>query len=762
MKKLAHLSLALLTAAGFFAGTSVASAAVTETTYIFDPGTTGSNGTGTGSNGSGNWDNTTADFEVAGVDKAYPPGATGTGTATSGSTTLTLTSVPSGLFVGEFLSSTAFPAGTYITAISGNTLTLSSASTASVGATTTLYFTPSTTEGNGTSAGNGVSVQFGGSTLTGTAGTVTVSGTQYADTMAVNSTGYTFTGGTINVGARNGALAASSNTTSPGGLELADGTTTIINSQLFANTGIDFVAPTGTAVGSSLTLTAPGNTAATEDTLSQQIAGTTAAEAALDTVTLNSGTFLNLNVVSIGNISGSGSGGLVVDANATLTTAQTLTVGESNNGLMTVYGLVTDDGIGTLQRSASNTTASGRLIIESGGTYTEAVSEYLLGFNATGGTSEIDTAGTFNVKASFIELNSIGATTASTNTSTLNVTGGTTTTEAIDFGAGFAATAAASGTGVVNVSGGTLSVTGAGTSTASSATNAALGGINNFGTGTYSSTVNVDGGTLTDASGVNGLSAFNVSSGSATVVGINNVVSTTVSGGSLILGGSVSGTSADSMSLSGGTVVAAANITDNVNTTLTNSGVNGVTIQTANSTLTPFNLTMSGIISGTGGFTKTGTGTLNITGLANTYSGPTLVSAGTLSLASGGTSSVEVASGAGLNLNLSTSMAATSTLTLDDAELSAVGLDYATAGGTDTIDALFIDGIQIAAGTYTAAELDAMIVGGEQVTDFTDPSGLNSLTILTGAAPEPSTWAMLFLGLGSLVLLARRRSASNL
>ncbi|CAA6690708.1 MULTISPECIES: sulfatase-like hydrolase/transferase [unclassified Lentimonas] len=104
------------------------------------------------------------------------------------------------------------------------------------------------------------------------------------------------------------------------------------------------------------------------------------------------------------------------------------------------------------------------------------------------------------------------------------------------------------------------------------------------------------------------------------------------------------------------------------------------------------------------GVIKEGTCTVNLTAV-NTYTGDTTVNAGTLSLAEVNTSN-----------DASAVRLATSGATLD--------LAYA---GTDTVDALFIGGVQQAAGVYGAAELS-------QIT------GTGTLTVTSGPATY-SMWA---------------------
>jgi autotransporter-associated beta strand protein len=106
-----------------------------------------------------------------------------------------------------------------------------------------------------------------------------------------------------------------------------------------------------------------------------------------------------------------------------------------------------------------------------------------------------------------------------------------------------------------------------------------------------------------------------------------------VNGGTLYVGagGMVrTGTNASCVStlkLQGGTLGASADWTSPIDTTLTGTPI----IKAADATAAPFNITLSGVLSGTGALTKTGGGILTLSA-ANTYAGNTTVAEGTLAL----------------------------------------------------------------------------------------------------------------------------------
>ena len=117
---------------------------------------------------------------------------------------------------------------------------------------------------------------------------------------------------------------------------------------------------------------------------------------------------------------------------------------------------------------------------------------------------------------------------------------------------------------------------------------------------------------------------YDVTAGSATL---------TVNGGTLYVGSggivrnNVSGTFASNVNLSSGTLGARTDWSSAVNMNLPTGG--NITIKAADAADAAHNITLNGVISGAGGFTKTGAGTLTLGG-ANTYTGTATVSQGTL------------------------------------------------------------------------------------------------------------------------------------
>ena len=135
--------------------------------------------------------------------------------------------------------------------------------------------------------------------------------------------------------------------------------------------------------------------------------------------------------------------------------------------------------------------------------------------------------------------------------------------------------------------------------------------------------------------------------------------------------------------------------------------------------------TISSAISGLGSLTKEGAGTLTLSGL-NTYSGDTLITAGTLSISSSYLSdlaAVKIDSGAFFNLGFS---------------------------GSDSIGSLWLGGLQMAGGTYdsSTATYGSYFTGG------------GSLVVPT-VVPEPGTLVLLFTGLAFAGFSWRKRLASS-
>ncbi len=181
----------LLASIGLLAAASLSSPLQAQV-LTWDPGQTG-----TGSNGDGDWDNDTANWATGTGNVAIGASAQTSLTVAlaSGVNTLTVAN-PDGLEVGQTLSTDRFPAGTVITGIAGDVITLSNNSTNTHNAGQQIFFAQPE------------AVVFG--TGEGAAGTVIVSEIQAVDGLTLDAAeggeNYIFTGdGSITVSSRHGS-----------------------------------------------------------------------------------------------------------------------------------------------------------------------------------------------------------------------------------------------------------------------------------------------------------------------------------------------------------------------------------------------------------------------------------------------------------------------------------------------------------------------------------------------------------------------------
>ncbi len=399
----------------------------------------------------------------------------------------------------------------------------------------------------------------------------------------------------------------------------------------------------GTATkGSTLILAADSTIIAT--TISQDSPDS----AVTQTIKLGSGTnLLAANTISIaanssgrshGNLSfNSGTGTLTirsfsdpVNGRATLNVANlSATTGSAPVGTFDVNGHTADLMLSTLTiASRTGATAAGATGTFSFDTGILNVDNLLVG-NKASATTGGNVTGTMNLGGGATTINNtsgpvqlgVNAAGNGTSTGTLNVSGGTVTIAAFGGNSirlGQASAVGGTAVGVVDISGGTLTVAGdiirgatAGTSTA---TIILRGGTLDMGGNTIGSAVNAvtldaQSGTLKNLFRFNGGGTLTkTTAGTLILEGTNSYAGTTViSGGVLQVGsGSTTGT------------LGTGGVTNNA--TLTFNRSNGYTV--------------SNIISGTGQVIQAGSGTTVLTS-ANTYSGTTTISAGTLQLGDG-------------------------------------------------------------------------------------------------------------------------------
>lgn len=414
------------------------------------------------------------------------------------------------------------------------------------------------------------------------------------------------------------------------------------------------------------------------------------------------------------------------------------------------------------------------------------------------------------------------------------------------------ATAVNMGTAGFQVNGGVANVTGAvNLAGSNSATGGQVTGSGNLTIGgelilgaasnTRTTLFQVTGGTLTNTDTVGGGivigkgSASVASSGELLLTGGTTTTEKITFGLSGGLAGSygnltMNGASANLYVGSGGIVKAATNAyTDSINLTAgtlaakddwsssMNMNLNGVTsgtamtIKAADVSNVAKNISLSGTLTGTGGFTKTGAGVLTLSN-ANTYSGATTVSAGTLLIngsiassattvnggllgGSGTTGAVTVNSGGTIGAGNSIGTLTTGNLSLTGTGALAVELNTTSlatdlvvtnAFSLDSADTVVLTLTDLGGNvpvafnttftivdytgswdgnlfTYNSNVLadDATFIFGanEYQISYNGTTGLDSAVTLT-VVPEPSTVAFVGLGLASLLLRVRRgRSA---
>ncbi|HSH95274.1 MAG TPA: autotransporter-associated beta strand repeat-containing protein, partial [Roseimicrobium sp.] len=166
------------------------------------------------------------------------------------------------------------------------------------------------------------------------------------------------------------------------------------------------------------------------------------------------------------------------------------------------------------------------------------------------------------------------------------------------------------------------------------------------------------------------------------------------------------------------------------------------------------------VITGTGGLTKAGLGTLTLAG-NNLYGGKTVVSAGTLRIGNGvqgsnvGTGDVDVAVGATLRISATDSIANVATLTLDQHGI-VNGKLIVDAALIEQVGSLVLGGAMQADGYY--GSLSAVAANPLFTVTSNDVyfSGTGLLHVV--AVPEPASLGLL---LSASLLLVKRRRATD-
>ncbi|MFA6289193.1 MAG: autotransporter-associated beta strand repeat-containing protein [Opitutaceae bacterium] len=213
---------------------------------------------------------------------------------------------------------------------------------------------------------------------------------------------------------------------------------------------------------------------------------------------------------------------------------------------------------------------------------------------------------------------------------------------------------------------------------------------------------------------------------------------------------------------------------------LAGGGVTGGNVTLGAATLTTggdnTNTSYAGVISGTGGLAKIGTGIQTLTGL-NTYTGGTTVSSGKLvfgnsftmsganavSVAATGTAGVNYATvsntagtltfGGTLGINITASLSGGESFTLFSATGGALAGDFGSTAGNVSVTGSYIASLtNNGSGIWTGTDTN-----GSGLNFTFSASGVNAGILLVSAIPEPSTYAAIFGAVALVGVVYRRR-----
>ena len=261
---------------------------------------------------------------------------------------------------------------------------------------------------------------------------------------------------------------------------------------------------------------------------------------------------------------------------------------------------------------------------------------------------------------------------------------------------------------------------------------------------------------MTQSGGV--MTAQGIQFGAASGTYAAATASLTLTGGSLYLGslGITEGAAhaTDSVTFSGGIVGAAANWSSAMNISLGSSG-GPVTFQAADAASVAHDITLSGALSGSQGFTKTGGGTLTLSG-ANTYSGSTAINAGTVLLVGSGSaassSGLSITNGGALTLmnsasaNLNSRVSNTAAIAMNGGAFSFAN-DASVANFSETAGALIINsGVNTvtaypaAGGQTSTLTFSSLVHNGGSVNFLIDSAGTSQNRVFFTTPPTLGSW----------------------